>query len=49
MRKFIPLAIILCAVVLFAIACQQSADTSTAAASADSIKFNGYASQVKWG
>lgn len=51
MRKFIPLAIVLCAVVLFAIACQQSADTSTAAssASADSLKFNGYASQVKWG
>jgi hypothetical protein len=51
MRKFIPLAIILWAIVLFAIACQQSPETSTVAVSTgtDSLKFNGYASQVKWG
>lgn len=51
MRKHIPLAISLWAIIFFMVACQPSNEPSatTVAAVADSLKFNGYSSQVKWG
>ena len=51
MRKLIPLAISLWAIIFFMVACQPSNEpaATTVAAVADSLKFNGYASQVKWG
>lgn len=49
MRKIIPLSFLSFAIALYMISCQPTSDQAVASAGADSLKFGGYASQVKWG